>query len=58
MTHKLVTRNPQSEARRTHVHGPLVPLDEPAPFTPRWFSDLAAVALAFLVIAGIAVILP
>ncbi len=52
MTHLGTTRNPMSEARRNHIHGPLLGFDRPA----GEMSILAGSVLIALPIGAIALL--
>lgn len=53
MSHKLVTRNPMSEARRQHVHGKLVSLAEQAREAgePSWATGAGLLIGLFIILA-------
>lgn len=51
MTHLQTTRNPQSEARRQHVHGPL---DAGRPLQPgSWTMTILWTAVVFLTVGAL-----
>lgn len=54
MSHLYTTRNPMSEARRQHIHGPLVrPEGEPS-----FLAGAALMVGVALLLCGIAAVLP
>lgn len=51
MSHLLATRNPQSEARRQHLHGRLEPMpSEDRQWMPMWCWAVFGLAFAGLVV--------
>lgn len=52
MSHKQVTANPMSEARRNAVHGPLRPADDDSRFHHRvmaWCLAVTAAAVVYII---------